>query len=79
MAARVLPTDHGGQETTARAVGSLLLALQAGLGAQWLLDPERAPMADELTDAMKALLETDATPARRSSPVRSSAGKRSGG
>jgi AcrR family transcriptional regulator len=40
---------------TIRSVGSFLLALQAGLAAQWLLDPQRAPSASEMVGALRAL------------------------
>jgi Tetracyclin repressor-like, C-terminal domain len=40
---------------TARKVGSLMLALQAGLAAQWLLDPENAPSASDVADALRAI------------------------
>jgi AcrR family transcriptional regulator len=40
---------------TARSVGSFLLALQAGLAAQWLLDPERAPSAGDVVGALRTL------------------------
>ena len=38
-----------------RSVGSFLLALQAGLAAQWLLDPQCAPSASQLVGALRAL------------------------
>lgn len=36
---------------TQRAVGGLMLAVTTGLIAQWLLDPKRAPKAEDLTRA----------------------------
>ncbi len=49
---------------TARTVGSVYYALLAGTMAQWLVDPESAPSADELTEGLRALL-TDQVPADR--------------
>ncbi len=40
---------------TRKAVGGLLLALLSGMTVQYLLDPEGAPTADELTLAMKTI------------------------
>jgi AcrR family transcriptional regulator len=40
---------------TARTVGSLLLAVQAGLATQWLLDPEHAPSAADLVEALRRM------------------------
>jgi AcrR family transcriptional regulator len=56
MAARLLDAgDAGLPEASARSVGSLLVALQAGLAAQWLLDPDRAPSAQEVTEGLAAV------------------------
>jgi AcrR family transcriptional regulator len=57
MAAKFLGID-GGQvdEQTARTLGSFLVALQAGLAAQWLLDPDRAPSGRDLIDALRRIL-----------------------
>lgn len=38
------------------AVGALVMALISGLSVQWLLDPERAPSAQDITDALRTLL-----------------------
>jgi hypothetical protein len=66
MAARLLQIDDTAvPERTARAVGSLLLALQAGLAAQWLLDPERSPTAGELIEAMGTILGVAGARSRR--------------
>jgi AcrR family transcriptional regulator len=67
FAAMVL--DHpGGGETpdptpapTRAAVGSLVMAVIAGLAIQRLLDPEHAPSADELSAALRAVLPTPPT------------------
>jgi AcrR family transcriptional regulator len=40
---------------TRKAVGGLLLALLSGMIVQYLLDPQGAPTADELTLAMKTI------------------------
>jgi AcrR family transcriptional regulator len=40
---------------TARTVGSLLVAVQAGLAAQWLLDPEHAPSGADMVEALRTI------------------------
>ncbi|WP_405796845.1 TetR/AcrR family transcriptional regulator [Streptomyces sp. NBC_01506] len=48
---------------TARAVGSVHMALVAGLTQQWLVDPEHAPSASEIAAGLRAIarsLDTDA-------------------
>ncbi|WP_187280013.1 TetR/AcrR family transcriptional regulator [Streptomyces sp. IB2014 016-6] len=40
---------------TARAVGSVHMALVAGLTQQWLVDPEHAPSAGELAAGLRAI------------------------
>jgi hypothetical protein len=52
MAARLTGSNDEVEEATARSVGSLPVALQAGLAAQWLLDPEHAPTAREVTGGL---------------------------
>ena len=47
--------DRSMDPQTARSVGSLLLALQTGLAAQWLLDPDHAPSAGDVVDALRML------------------------
>jgi AcrR family transcriptional regulator len=42
-------------EATARTIGSLLLAVQAGLATQWLLDPEHAPSANDMVEALRRI------------------------
>jgi AcrR family transcriptional regulator len=63
---------------TARSVGSLLLALQAGLAAQWLLDPAHAPSAGQVVDALRTLTPivspADAANATRSDGSEASTG-----
>jgi AcrR family transcriptional regulator len=49
MVARMTNPIDDVDETMARSLGSLLVALQAGLAAQWLLDPENAPAARDVT------------------------------
>lgn len=43
-------------EATARQVASFLIAVYDGLQVQWLLDPRRAPTADELFGALEVAL-----------------------
>ncbi len=47
----VRPTDPAAD----RAVGAFHYALMTGVLAQWLIDPERAPTAKELTRALKII------------------------
>ena len=42
-------------ERSASAVGSFYLALLPGVMAQWLIDPEHAPSARDLTDALRTI------------------------
>ena len=44
------------EEKTARTVGSFLLAIQAGLATQWLLDPEHSPSGGDLVKALRMLV-----------------------
>ncbi|MEV0775036.1 TetR/AcrR family transcriptional regulator [Streptomyces sp. NPDC050433] len=47
---------HGiSDEATARAVGSVHMALVAGLTQQWLIDPEHAPSAGEIAAGLRAI------------------------
>ncbi|MFI1018419.1 TetR/AcrR family transcriptional regulator [Streptomyces sp. NPDC020965] len=55
MAEAVAPRDAGEGGRVARAVGSLHLALLAGLSLQWLLDDERAPSGQDMADALRLL------------------------
>ncbi|TDC77373.1 TetR/AcrR family transcriptional regulator [Streptomyces hainanensis] len=48
-------TDPDVDERTARAVGSVHMALTTGLIHQWLVDPERAPDAAELALGLRAI------------------------
>ncbi len=42
----------------ARAVGSFHLALLNGLMIQWMLDPEHAPSGQDMTEALRTILES---------------------
>jgi AcrR family transcriptional regulator len=59
-AAALLGRDEqdAADDRAARTVGSLLLAIQAGIAAQWLLDPERSPSASDLVEGFRAVLAT---------------------
>jgi AcrR family transcriptional regulator len=46
---------HGDDQPVARAVGSPHQALLSGLLIQWLIDPDRAPSAADLTAALQAI------------------------
>jgi AcrR family transcriptional regulator len=52
-----LPPDEV-DEATARSLGSFLIAVQAGLAAQWLLDPEQSPSGRDVADALRRILES---------------------
>ena len=47
--------DPDADEAQALALGSFHQALLGGLAAQWLVDPERAPSAAELTRALRTI------------------------
>ncbi|MEV0276879.1 TetR/AcrR family transcriptional regulator [Streptomyces sp. NPDC050610] len=62
LAAALHGLDAEADEETARAVGSVHMALVAGLTQQWLIDPERAPSGRELAVGLRAIarsLESD--------------------
>jgi len=42
-------------ERAARTIGSFLLALQAGLAAQWLLDPDNSPSGRDVAAALQEI------------------------
>ena len=44
-------------EKSAWVVGSFYLALLPGVMAQWLIDPEHAPSARDLADALRTIME----------------------
>ncbi|MGR6321428.1 hypothetical protein [Micromonospora soli] len=47
--------DPAADEPTALALGSFHQALLGGMAAQWLVDPETAPSAQELTRALRTV------------------------
>src|SRR3954454_18888695 len=56
LAAALLGKDEAAfSEAEARSVGSFQLAMLSGLIAQWLVDPERAPSARDLADALRTI------------------------
>lgn len=56
LAASLLHKDEATiSETEARTVGSFLLAIFSGLIVQWLIDPEHAPSARDLSDALRTI------------------------
>jgi AcrR family transcriptional regulator len=66
MASLFLKTDPSAiDEHTARTIGSFLLAVQAGLAAQWILEPEHTPTGGELAEALR-MINTAATSAGHS-------------
>lgn len=62
LAALLLNTGEGEiGEDEMRTVGSLFFVLVSGLITQWLVDPQRAPHADDLMRAMRMTLGDGAT------------------
>ncbi|WP_411145531.1 TetR/AcrR family transcriptional regulator [Streptomyces sp. x-80] len=55
LAADLHGLDAEADEETARAVGSVHMALIAGLTQQWLADPERAPSSREVALGLRAI------------------------
>ncbi|MFF2925471.1 TetR/AcrR family transcriptional regulator [Streptomyces celluloflavus] len=55
LAADLHGLDAESDEETARAVGSVHMALIAGLTQQWLADPERAPSSREVALGLRAI------------------------
>ncbi|MER6531781.1 TetR family transcriptional regulator C-terminal domain-containing protein [Streptomyces sp. NPDC001508] len=47
-----------GEPEVVRAVGSVHMALIAGLSLQWLVDPERAPSAHEVAVGLRAIADS---------------------
>ncbi|WP_169981118.1 MULTISPECIES: TetR/AcrR family transcriptional regulator [unclassified Microbispora] len=47
--------DPGADERKAMAVGSFYQALLGGMAAQWLVDPDQAPSADDLLEALRTI------------------------
>jgi AcrR family transcriptional regulator len=65
MAARLHGIDADADPETARAVGSVHMALVAGLTQQWLIDPDHAPSASDVAVGLRLIaqrLEEDAEP-----------------
>lgn len=48
--------DTGVDETKSRVVGSIYQALLSGDGALWLIDPDLAPSAHDLAEALRVIL-----------------------
>jgi AcrR family transcriptional regulator len=76
MAARLVGSIDDVDEAMARSVGSLLVALQAGLAAQWLLDPEHAPSAREVTEGLLTICSMFGSMAARPAGSTSRRGRR---
>ncbi|MEV7675976.1 MULTISPECIES: TetR/AcrR family transcriptional regulator [unclassified Streptomyces] len=56
MAEGLLGIDPEKDPERARVAGLLCQALAAGVMIQWMVDPETAPTADDLTEGLKVLL-----------------------
>ncbi|HEU0087080.1 MAG TPA: TetR/AcrR family transcriptional regulator [Pseudonocardiaceae bacterium] len=67
VAAMVRASVGGLPDPVARQTASFLIAVYDGLAVQWLLDPRRAPTADELMAALEVALPA-ALAAERSTP-----------
>ena len=61
--------DPALDEQRARALGSFHLALLSGVMAQWLIDPDRAPSAHDLTQALQTIVADLDAPAGAASPT----------
>jgi len=57
-------------DETARTVGSFLLAMQAGLAAQWLLDPEHAAPAENVVKALQTIFAASSSAADSTAATR---------
>ncbi|QFR98182.1 TetR family transcriptional regulator [Streptomyces tsukubensis] len=55
LAAQLHGFDETYDEETARAVGSVHMALIAGLSMQWLIDPDHAPTAQQVAAGLRAI------------------------
>ncbi|MFF1694699.1 TetR/AcrR family transcriptional regulator [Streptomyces sp. NPDC058257] len=55
MAAHLHGIDAADDPDTARAVGSVHMALVAGLTQQWLIDPDHAPSAHEMAVGLRVI------------------------
>jgi hypothetical protein len=55
----LLSADGKADKQTARAVGELFFVLISGLITQWMVDPERAPNAGDMTHAMRMMVAAD--------------------
>lgn len=57
MAARLHGIDATADPDTARAVGSVHMALVAGLTQQWLIDPDHAPSAQDVAAGLRVIAQ----------------------
>lgn len=57
MAARLHGIDATADPETARAVGSVHMALVAGLTQQWLIDPDHAPSAQDVAAGLRVIAQ----------------------
>lgn len=57
MAARLHGIDATADPETARAVGSVHMALVAGLTQQWLIDPDHAPSAQDVAAGLRVITQ----------------------
>ncbi|MFJ9825482.1 TetR/AcrR family transcriptional regulator [Streptomyces sp. NPDC101160] len=56
MAEGFLGIDPAAEPEKARVAGLLVQALATGVMIQWMVDPETAPSADDLTEGLKVLM-----------------------
>ncbi|XIE80330.1 hypothetical protein AB6O49_25000 [Streptomyces sp. SBR177] len=59
MAEGMLGLDPAADPEKARVAGLLLQALATGVMIQWVVDPDTAPTADDLTAGLKVLMGED--------------------
>ncbi|MEV8354785.1 TetR/AcrR family transcriptional regulator [Streptomyces niveus] len=59
LAEGMFGVDPKGDPEKARVVGQFTQALLAGVMVQWMIDPETAPSAQDLTDGLRAIIGDD--------------------
>lgn len=61
--AQLIPGSADLTQGQARAVGSFMVAIMAGLTVQWLIDPDHAPSAEEMAFALRTIVDAANTAA----------------
>ena len=58
LAALFLNIDAASDEQSARTIGAFYQALMSGVIAQWLVDPQRAPSARDMAEALRLIVSS---------------------